>query len=163
MCLLGPSPPHVQTKWEVHTLIQILPPWFVTIILDILTHILLTADKYFPIFPTLVQPSIFNIFYHFILANRLSCMKVSDIISSSVVSDSLRLHELHIAHQVSLSMEFSRQEHRSGLPFPSLGDLPNPGIKPRSPAFQADSSPSEPQGKSYCILYLCIVLYIYLF
>ena len=87
-------------------------------------------------------------------------MKVSDSISSSVVSDSLRLHELHIAHQVYLSMEFSRQEHRSGLPFPSLGDLPNPGIKPRSPAFQADSSTSEPPGKSYCILYLCIVLYI---
>ena len=90
-------------------------------------------------------------------------MKVSDSISSSVVSDSLQLHELHIAHQVYLSMEFSRQEHRSGLPFPSLGDLPNPGIKPRSPAFQADSSTSEPPGKSYCILYLCIVLYIYIY
>ena len=44
-------------------------------------------------------------------------------------------------------MEFSRQEHWSGLPFPSPGDLPNPGIKPRSPAWQADSLPSEPPGK----------------
>ena len=38
-----------------------------------------------------------------------------------------------------LSMDFSRQEYWSGLPFPSPGDLPNPGIEPRSPALQADS------------------------
>ena len=44
-------------------------------------------------------------------------------------------------------MEFSRPEHWSGWPFPSPGDLPNPGIKPRSPALQADSLPAEPQGK----------------
>ena len=48
-----------------------------------------------------------------------------------------------VAHQVLLSMGFSRQEYWSGLPFPSPGDLPNPGIGPRSPAFQADSLPSE--------------------
>ena len=47
----------------------------------------------------------------------------------------------------SLSMEFSRQEYWSGLPFPSPGDLPDPGIKPRSPALQAASLPSEPAGK----------------
>ena len=41
-------------------------------------------------------------------------------------------------------MEFSRPEYWSGLPFPSPGDLPNPRIKPGSPALQADSSPSEP-------------------
>ena len=41
-------------------------------------------------------------------------------------------------------MEFSRQDYWSGLPFPSPGDLPDPGIKPRSPALQADSLPSEP-------------------
>jgi len=41
-------------------------------------------------------------------------------------------------------MEFSRQEYWSGLPFPSLGDFPDPGIKPRSPALQADALPSEP-------------------
>ena len=40
-------------------------------------------------------------------------------------------------------MEFSRQEYWSGLPFPSPGDLPNPGIKPSSSALQADSLPSE--------------------
>ena len=44
-------------------------------------------------------------------------------------------------------MGFSRQEYWSGLPFPPPGDLPNPGIKPRSPASQADSLPSEPPGK----------------
>ena len=44
-------------------------------------------------------------------------------------------------------MEFSRPEHWSGLPFPSPGDLPNPGIEPRSPALQADTLPVEPQGK----------------
>ena len=44
-------------------------------------------------------------------------------------------------------MEFSRQEYWSGLPFPSPGNLPNPGIKPRSPALQADSLLAEPQGK----------------
>ena len=43
-------------------------------------------------------------------------------------------------------MGFSRQEYWSGLPFPSAGDLPDPGIKPRSPALQADSLPSELQG-----------------
>ena len=42
---------------------------------------------------------------------------------------------------------FSRQEHWSGLPFPSPGDLPDPGIKPGSPAFQADALTSEPPGK----------------
>ena len=42
-------------------------------------------------------------------------------------------------------MEFSRQEYWSVLPFPSLGNLPNPGIEPGSPASQADALPSEPQ------------------
>ena len=44
-------------------------------------------------------------------------------------------------------MEFFRQEYCSGLPFPSPGDLPDPGIEPVSPALQADSLPSEPLGK----------------
>ena len=44
-------------------------------------------------------------------------------------------------------MEFSRQEYWSGLPFPSPGDIPNPGTEPKSPALQADSLPSEPLGK----------------
>ena len=44
-------------------------------------------------------------------------------------------------------VEFSRQEYWSGLPFPSPGDLPNPGIEHWSPALLADSLPSEPPGK----------------
>ena len=51
------------------------------------------------------------------------------------------------AHQAPLSMGFFRQEHWSGLPFPSSGDLPNSGIKPGSPALQADSSLSGPPRK----------------
>ena len=52
-----------------------------------------------------------------------------------------------VACQAPLSTEFSRQEYWSGLPFPSSGDLPDPGIEPRSPALQADSLPTELQGK----------------
>ena len=51
-----------------------------------------------------------------------------------------------VAYQASLSMAFSRQEYWSGLPFPSPGDLPDPGIEPRSPASEADALPSEPPG-----------------
>ena len=55
-----------------------------------------------------------------------------------------------VAHQAALSMEFSRQEYRSGLPFPPLGDLPNPEIKPASPvapAMQGGFFATEPFGK----------------
>ena len=52
-----------------------------------------------------------------------------------------------VAHQAPPSMGFSRQEYWSGLPFPSPGDLSDPGIKPRSPALQADALTSEPPGK----------------
>jgi len=51
------------------------------------------------------------------------------------------------AYQALPSMEFSRQEYWSGLPFPSPGDLFDPGIKPRSPTLQTDALPSEPPGK----------------
>ena len=54
---------------------------------------------------------------------------------------------LAVPPQAPLSMGFSRQEYWSGLPFPSPGNLPNPGIKPRSPAVQADSLPTELPGK----------------
>ena len=50
-----------------------------------------------------------------------------------------------LAHQAPLSMGFSRQESWSGLPFPPPGDLPDPGIKPRSPALQADALPLSHQ------------------
>ena len=52
-----------------------------------------------------------------------------------------------VAHQAPLPRGFSSQEYQSVLPFPSPGDLSNPGIKLGSPAFQADALPTEPPGK----------------
>ena len=52
-----------------------------------------------------------------------------------------------IAYQVPPPMGFSRQEYWSGLPFPSPGDLSNPGIESRSPTLQVDCLPAEPSGK----------------
>ena len=65
-----------------------------------------------------------------------------------------------VACQASLAMGFSRQEYRSGLPFLSPGDLPDPGVEPGSPALQADSLPTELEGKPQChpspVLYLLV-------
>ena len=74
-----------------------------------------------------------------------TCVCVCVCVSRSVVSDSVT--PWSVARQAPLSMEFSRQEYWSWLPFPSPGDLPDPGMEPRSPALQADSSLSEPPGK----------------
>ena len=63
------------------------------------------------------------------------------------MSDSLRTHGQWNLHQAPLSLGFSRQEYWSGLPFSSPGNLPDPGIEPRSPAFQVDSLLSEPTGE----------------
>ena len=52
-----------------------------------------------------------------------------------------------VAYQAPLSMGFSRQEYWSGLPFPSPGDLPDPGIEPRSPELRADTSHPSHQGR----------------
>ena len=57
------------------------------------------------------------------------------------------------AHQAPLSIGFPRQGNWSGLPVPSPGDLPDPGIKPRSPVLQVDSLPSEPPGKPLLMLW----------
>ena len=59
-----------------------------------------------------------------------------------------------VAHHTPPSMGFSSQEYWSGLPFPSPGDLPDPGIETRSPAFQADALTSEPPGKDMGLLQL---------
>ena len=68
--------------------------------------------------------------------------------SCSAVSYSLWPHGT-IARQAPLFLRFSRQEYWNVLPFPSPGDLPSSGIKPGSPALQADSLPSEPPGKPW--------------
>ena len=70
-------------------------------------------------------------------------MEVCVSVSHSITSNSCNPT---VAHQAPLSMGFSRQECWSELPFPSPGDLPNPGIEPGSPILQADSLPSEPEG-----------------
>ena len=64
-----------------------------------------------------------------------------------------------VAHQAPLSLEFSRQEYWSELPFPSPEDLPDPGIEPRSPALQANSLPSEPSGKPHTITRYYMYIY----
>ena len=76
--------------------------------------------------------------------------------------------DVTVTDQTLLSMEFSRQEYWSGLPFPSPEDLLYPGIEPGSPTSQADALPSEPPGKPYCLfkedniklwgIYVCIHL-----
>ena len=66
-------------------------------------------------------------------------------VKSSVASNSAT--PWTVAHQAPPSMESSRQEYWSGMPFPSPGDLSDPGIKPGSPPLRADALPSEPPGK----------------
>ena len=66
---------------------------------------------------------------------------------------------LTVAYQAPLSVEFSRPEYWSGLLCPPPGDLPDPGIGPRSPALQADSLPSEPPGKPMVCCDSCTNLY----
>ena len=70
------------------------------------------------------------------MLSRLSCVRLYAVLWA-------------VVHQVPLSMGFSRQEYWSGLPFPPPEDLPNPGIKLRSPALQADSLLSESPRKPH--------------
>ena len=74
-----------------------------------------------------------------------------------LVSQFTLFDPMTVAHKAPLSVEFSWQEYESGLPFPSSGDLPKPGIKSWSPALQADSllsEPSEKSGKSNALPYV---------
>ena len=76
------------------------------------------------------------------------------VLVDSVVPDSVTTWI--ISCQAPLSVEFSRQEYSSGLPFPSPGDLPDPGIKTGSPTLLADSLPYEPPRSPslpYCLMY----------
>ena len=72
-------------------------------------------------------------------------MKCSEVKSLSCVR--LFVTPWTVAYQAPPSRGFSRQESWSGLPFPSPGDLPNPGMEPGSPTLQADALSSEPPGK----------------
>ena len=92
-----------------------------------------------------------NILYNKISYTSLYPTTATNIIMSEWVKSLSRVRLFAtpwtVAYQAPPSMEFSRQEYWSGLPFPSPGDLPDPGIKPRSPAFQADALTPEPPGK----------------
>ena len=66
-----------------------------------------------------------------------------------------------VAHQALPSMGLFKQEYWSGLPFPSLGDLPDPGIEPRSSEFQADALTSEPPGISLQLFFHSVILYFW--
>ena len=70
------------------------------------------------------------------------------LLSREVVSDSFAT-PWTVACQTTLFMQLFKQEYWSGLPFPSSGDFPDPGIEPRSPALQADSLLSKPPGKPF--------------
>ena len=81
----------------------------------------------------------------FLLATHIKHLKALKVKSLSCVQ--LFATPWTIAYQGPLSTGFSRQEYWSGLQFPSPGNLPNQGIEPGSPSFQADALPSEPPGK----------------
>ena len=74
-------------------------------------------------------------------------MKESEVAQSCLFATSWT-----VAHQAPPSMEFSRQEYWSALPFSSPEDLPDPGIKPGSPTLQVDTLPSEPPGNPSCYI-----------
>ena len=71
------------------------------------------------------------------------------MLSHSVSLSHVQLFVWTVAHQASLFMEFFRQEYWSGLPFPSSGDLPNPGIDPVSPTLAGTFFTTAPPGKPY--------------
>ena len=77
-----------------------------------------------------------------------SCLTLRDLMDCSLV-----------AYQVPPSMGFSWQECWSGLPFPSPGDLPDPGIEPGSPALEADALPWEPRAGQKALRFFCKILW----
>ena len=85
------------------------------------------------------------------LMNLYGKFSISLVIVKSLSRVRLFATPWTVAHQAPPSMEFSRQEYWSGLPFPSPGDLPDPEIEPGSPALQADALTSEPPGKPHLI------------
>ena len=98
-------------------------------------------------FPLLVsQKSVTqNLASSFTCFFRVVFIPISCVCVCSVVPDSAT--PWTVAHQLPLSMGFPKQEYWSGLPFPSLGDLPDPGIEPRSLALVGRFFTTEPPGK----------------
>ena len=97
-----------------------------------------------------------------IYTHTLYTVHYVDVVSHSALSDSAA--PWTVAHQAFLSMEFSRQEYWSGLPFPTPGDLPNPGIELASllfPALVDGFFTTCATWEAHCILYICVYVYIY--
>ena len=92
------------------------------------------------------------------LLTKVSIVKWSEVKRRSLSCVQLFATPWTVAYQAPSSMRFSRQEYWSGLPFPSPGDLPEPGIKPGSLTLRADALTSEPPGKAMVfkvVMYRC--------
>ena len=85
------------------------------------------------------------------LSNPMDCSPPGSSVHGTLQARVLEWGAIAFSNQAPLSMGFSRQGYWNGLPFPFPGDLPDPGIKPGSPALQADSLPTELPGKSLSI------------
>ena len=119
--------------------------YFVFVCLEFSTERFINATKPSPT----MHPLLLLLLTGFIQSSKLYWHPALATFHSEVKSLSLlRLSAAPwtVAHQASPSVEFSRHEYWSGLPFPSPGNLPDPGIEPGSPALQADALPSEPRG-----------------
>ena len=101
--------------------------------------------------PGLSSPSHTRNFHLLSILHVFMCMLPRCVcaLSHSVLSDWFWPHGL-VARQAPLSMEFSRQEYCPGLPCPLSGDLPDPGIEPKSSTLLVDSLPSEPPWEAAC-------------
>ena len=110
------------------------------------SHVHRVGDAIQPSHPlSLPSQSIWIRFYSFIA----KYLQLPFYVLKSISPVRLFVTPRTVACQASPSLGFSKQEYWSGLPFPSPGDLPDPGIEPRSPALQADALPSEPPGKPF--------------
>ena len=104
---------------------------------------------------------LFWILFALARGHNIHCYEISHVWSEVKSLSHVRLFATPwtVACQAPLSMGFSRQEYWSGLPFPSPGDLPNPGIEPGSPALEVDALTSEPPGKHHmCTIYQKITI-----
>ena len=111
-----------------------------------------STESHLPVLEEFVDKDIINhlllIFWRLSMGSLLLINEFHvSVHAHSVVCDSLQPHGLQ-PRQASLSMGFPRQEYWSGLPFPPLGDLTNPGIEPGSSAWQADDLPLSHLGNS---------------
>ena len=97
----------------------------------------------------------YSAIFGFSLLDLLHSVWQSRGLSACMLSRFSRV-QFFATYQAPLSLEFSRQEYWSGLPCPTAGDRPHPGIKFASPALQVDSSPTEPSGKPPRSVYISV-------